>query len=187
LDTLAIEQKVLDKFGPYTLITGILLIALGIAGIFLPGVLSLSTSIFIAWLFIIGSIFWAVHTYKYSPKNVMDWLKPALLLIVGSLMMFHPALGVEAVGLLLAIYLLLNAIGCFALAQSIYPAKGWGWMTFNGFISAMLALLFLIGWPATSLWLVGLYVGISLLLDGCALVVIGLVFRKGMSERQRDL
>ncbi len=36
----------------------------------------------------------------------------------------------------------------------------------------LLILLFLIGWPVTSLWLVGLYVGISLLFDGWALVAI---------------
>jgi uncharacterized membrane protein HdeD (DUF308 family) len=182
LDILPIEQNILDKFGPYTLITGILLIVLGMAGIFLPGVMSLSTAIFIAWLFLIGGIFWAIHTYKYSPKNVMDWLKPALLLIVGCLIMLHPASGVEVVGLLLAIYLLLGAIGSFALAQSIHPAKGWGWMTLNGFTSVVLATLFLIGWPATSLWLVGLYVGISLLFDGWALVAIGLIMRKRTSQ-----
>ena len=52
-------------------------------------------------------------------------------------------------------------------------------MTFNGVISALLDTLFLIGWPGTSLWLVGLYVGISLLFDGWALIVIGWMLRKG--------
>jgi uncharacterized membrane protein HdeD (DUF308 family) len=108
----------------------------------------------------------------------MDWLKPALLLITGGLVLFYPASGVAAVGLLLAIYLLLDAFGSFALAQSIHPAKGWGWMTFNGVISVLLATLFLIGWPATSLWLVGLYVGISLLFDGWALITIGWMLRQ---------
>jgi uncharacterized membrane protein HdeD (DUF308 family) len=61
----------------------------------------------------------------------------------------------------------------------MHPAKGWGLMTFNGVVSALLASLFLIGWPATSLWLVGLYVSISLLLDGWALVAIGWMLRKG--------
>ncbi len=179
MNILPIDKKVLDKFGPYTLITGILLIVLGTAGIFLPGVMSLSTALFVGWLLLIGGIIWAMHTYKYSPKNVMDWIKPVLLLIIGGLMLFYPVPGVEAVGLLMAVYLLLDAMGSFALAQSIYPAKGWGWMTFNGVVSALLASLFLIGWPATSLWLVGLYVGISLLFDGWALVAIGWMLRKG--------
>ena len=179
MSTLLINEKTLDKFGPYTFITGILLIVLGTVGVFLPGVMSLGTEIFIAWLLLIGAIFWAIHTYKYSPKSVMDWLKPALLFVIGGLMVFYPVSGVAGVGLLLAIYLLLDAFGSFAFAQSIHPAKGWGWMTINGATSAVLAALFLIGWPATSLWLVGLYVAISLLFDGWALLFIGWALRKG--------
>jgi uncharacterized membrane protein HdeD (DUF308 family) len=179
MNILPIDKKAFDKFGPYTLITGILLVVLGTAGILLPGVMSLSTVIFVAWLLLAGGSLWAVHTYKYSPKSVMDWIKPALLFIFGGMMLFYPVSGVEAVGLLLAVYLLLDAVHSFSFAQSIHPDKGWGWMTFNGVVSAMLASLFLIGWPATSLWLVGMYVGISLLFDGWALVAIGWALRKG--------
>ena len=110
----------------------------------------------------------------------MAWLKPVLLLVVGGLMLVYPVTGVATLGLLLAIYLLMDAFGSFALAQSIHPAKGWGWMAFNGVISALLAALFLIGWPATSIWLVGLYVSISLIFDGWSLVTIGWVLRKGL-------
>jgi uncharacterized membrane protein HdeD (DUF308 family) len=94
-------------------------------------------------------------------------------------MLFYPLLGVEAVGLLIAFYLLLDAMHSFAHARASYPAKGWGWMTFNGVVSVLLASMFLIGWPTTSLWLVGLYVGISLLFDGWTLVAIGWMLRKG--------
>lgn len=52
-------------------------------------------------------------------------------------------------------------------------------MIFNGVVSTLMALMFLIGWPATSLWLVGIYVSISLLFDGWALVAIGWMLRKG--------
>ena len=179
MSILSIDKKVLDKFGPYTLITGILLVALGTVGFLLPGLMSLSTAIFVGWLLLVGGSLWAIHTCKYGPKNVIDWIKPVLLFTVGGLMLFYPVLGVEAVGLLLAVYLLLDAMHSFAIAQSIRPAKGWGWMILNGAASVALALLLLVGWPATSLWLVGLYVGISLLLDGWALIAIGWMLRKG--------
>jgi uncharacterized membrane protein HdeD (DUF308 family) len=179
MNILSIDKKILDKFGPYTLVTGILLIVLGTAGILLPVVMSLSTAVFVGWLLFFGGSLWAIHTYKHSPKNVMGWIKPILLFIIGGVMLFYPVLGVEAVGLLMAVYLLLDAMHSFALARSIYPAKGWGWMSFNGVVSVLLASLFLIGWPVTSLWLVGLYVSISLLFDGWALVAIGWMLRKG--------
>ncbi|MGA8862911.1 MAG: DUF308 domain-containing protein [Gallionella sp.] len=179
MNALPLDKKILDKFGPYTLVTGILLIVLGTAGILLPGVMSLGTAIFAAWLLLIGGLFWALHTYQYDAKKFMNWLKPALLFGFGVLLLFFPMTGVAAVGLLLAIYLFLDAFGSFALAKSIRPTRGWGWMAFNGVMSFLLGTLFLIGWPVTSLWLVGLYVGISLVFDGWSLVAIGWMLRKG--------
>ena len=76
------DKKILNKFGPYTLLTGVLLIVLGTAGILLPGVMSLGTAIFVGWLLLIGGLLWAINTYNHSQKNIMDWLKPALLVII---------------------------------------------------------------------------------------------------------
>ncbi len=177
-DPLNANNALAGKFGPYTLISGILLVVLGTIGIFLPDLASLGTVIFVAWLLIIGGVIWAIHTWRYSARHVMDWIKPALLFAVGGLMLFKPASGIAAIGLLLSFYLMLDAFGSFALAQSIYPVKGWGWMAFNGLASLVLAVLFLIGWPMTSLWLVGLYVSISLIFDGSALIAIALLLRK---------
>jgi len=76
-----IDEKVLGKFGSCTFVTAILLIVLGTAAIVLPGVMSLGTAIFAAWLLLIGGLFWAMHTYRYDSKHVMSWIKPALLAI----------------------------------------------------------------------------------------------------------
>jgi|GEM_PF-3810451 len=46
-------------------------------------------------------------------------------------------------------------------------------MAFNGIVSLLLALLFLIGWSATSLLLAGIHVGIDRIFDGWVLVMIG--------------
>ena len=181
MNPLPINKEVFEKFGSYSFFIGVLLIVLGAVGILLPSLVSLATSILVAWLLLTGGIFWGIHTYKYSRKSIMDWLKPTWLFITGGVMLFYPIEGVAGVGLLLAIYLLMDAFSSFAIAQSIHPAKGWGMMTINGVMSAILAGLFLVGWPATSLWLVGLYVGISLVFDGWALLFIGWTLRKEKS------
>ncbi len=178
MNNLILDEINMEKFGPYTLVTGILLVLLGITGIFIPSIVSIGTLFFVSWLLLIGGVFWTIHTYRYDPKNVMSWLKPILLFCVGGLMLFYPMTGIATVGLLLSVYLFIDSISNFALAQTVHPAKGWGWMVLNGFTSALLATLFLIGWPMTSLWLVGLYVSISLLFDGWALLAIGWMLRK---------
>ena len=173
-----IDKEVLKSFGGYTFVVGGLLILLGTIGILLPNVMSLGTDIFVAWLLLIGGAVWATHTFQYSPASVMDWLKPVVLLIIGGVMLFYPAGGVAGVGLLLAIYLLMDAFSSFVLAQAVYPAKGWGLMSINGVASVLLAALFMAGWPETSFWLVGLFVAISLVFDGWALLFIGWALRK---------
>ncbi len=167
------------KLGTYTLVTGILLLLLGTAGVALPGLMSLATSVFIGWMLLIGGLFWGYHTFRSNPRSFIDWLKPLLLLVAGVLMLLNPVTGIAAVGLMISFYLFLDAFGSFALAKELKPQKGWGWMVFNGIMSLLLAMLFLIGWPVTSLVLVGIYVGISLIFDGWALVMLGWALRKG--------
>ena len=55
------------------------------------------------------------------------------------------------------------------LGLEFKPIKGWIWMLVNGIVSFLLAAIFLIGWPFSSVW----FVGISLLLDGIAMIIIG--------------
>ena len=173
--------KLVKRFGGYSIGIGILLVLLGIVGVILPELMSLEAAFFIATLFIVGGVFWAVHTYKYNRANWPEWMKPVLLLVSGVLMLIYPMSGVAAVGLLLAIYLLLDGFGSFVISSSMRPMPGWGWMAFNGVISLFLAMLFLIGWPSTSLFLVGLYVAISLFFDGVTLIYIGWTQRKIVS------
>ena len=166
---LSTKQEI-PSFGKYTLITGILLIILGVIGIILPAVLALGTAIFFGWLLLIAGIIWAFHTFQYNRMNFLDWLKPFLLILFGCLITFYPLTGIAAVSLLLAIYLMMDSFGSFSLAKAIHPAKGWAWMTFNGIISFVLAFLFLISGPVSSMWLIGIYIGISLSSTGLFLL-----------------
>lgn len=170
---MSMNQEVLKKFGKYSMVTGFLLIIVGVTGAVVPQMMSVETAIFIAFLMLVGGSFWALHTFQYARNSVMDWLKPILLIIVGGMVLFSPEQGVAALGLFLSFYLMMDAFGSFSIAQAHYPAKGWGWMFTNGIMSVLLSILFLIGWPQTSLWLVGLFVAISLFFDGLALVIIG--------------
>jgi uncharacterized membrane protein HdeD (DUF308 family) len=56
-------------------------------------------------------------------------------------------------------------------------------MIFNGVMDILLAGVFLWGWPQSSLWMVGLFVGISLIFDGWALIMIGRSLKRSASPR----
>ncbi len=162
----------IQNFGRFSLIVGVILFLLGSVGIVLPVLMSITASIFIGWLMLMAGILWIYYTFKHSYKHLLDWIKPILLVAVGLLILFDPLSGVVALTLLLSIYLILDAFGSFFMAYSMHPHYGWGWMAVNGIASLALAVLLLIGWPKTTPVVVGLFIGISLVLDGWVLIMI---------------
>jgi hypothetical protein len=118
------NENIQGKFGPHTLFIGILFIVMGMAGIIAPVVMSLGTVIFSAWLLFLGGAMWGIHTYRYNAKSLINWIKSALLLGFGVLMLIYPIPSIEALGLLLAIYLLLDAFNSFAMAKH-FPLFSW--------------------------------------------------------------
>ena len=173
MSLMSMNDDMLKKFGKYSIVTGFILMIVGVTGAVVPELMSLETAVFIAFFMLTGGFFWALHTFQYSRNSVMDWLKPLVLVVVGGMVLFSPEQGIAALGLFLSFYLMMDAFSSFSIAQLHYPARGWGWMFINGIMSVLLSLLFLLGWPQTSLWLVGLFVAISLFFDGLALVIIG--------------
>ncbi len=154
-------------------ITGILLVILGIAGILLPQALSLAIEVFFGSLMIIAGVLLAYHNYQNVFSSFVNWLKPLILIVGGVLLLVFPSSGIAAIMLVLSFYFFTDAFASFGLSQQRYPHSGWMWMTFNGILSALLAILILIGWPQSSLIYLGIFVGISLLFDGIALFMLG--------------
>jgi uncharacterized membrane protein HdeD (DUF308 family) len=66
----------------------------------------------------------------------------------------------------------------FALAIEQKPQKGWWIILINSITSVILGAIFIIGWPFNSIFLVGLYIGISLLFDGVVLLSMSSAVKK---------
>lgn len=172
-----LNQDVLKRFRTHSIIAGILLIILGLIGIFLPTLMSFTVSLSIAWILIVGGLISGYHVIKSYHKRWLAWLKPFILLLTGILFLIYPVTGVEAIGLLIAFYFFMDAFAGFSSAFELRHLKSWTWMLFNGLLSLILALIFSIGWPFNSLWLVGLFVGISLFMDGFVVLIMGISAR----------
>jgi len=168
-------QIVMDKRSrKAVIIISVILLLTGIAGIALPQVMSFVVAVFIGWLLILAGAIVFYITWHGFRKRWIAWLKPFVLLTVGFLVLFYPVIGAAALGLLLAVYFMLDGFAGVVFARELRPHRGWGWLMFNGVLSFMLAAVFLIGWPFTSAWLVGLFIGISLVIDGITLLMLGL-------------
>ena len=63
-------------------------------------------------------------------------------------------------------------------AWRVRPDKGWGWLVAGGVVTTLARLVFLLGWPVNSLWLLGLFLAFDLAMQGWALIGFGLALRK---------
>ena len=163
----------LDQRSRKTLkLTSIILIIIGIVGIALPQFLSMAIALFAGWLMILAGSIALFITWHGFRNSWVAWLKPFVLIAIGLLILLNPVAGTAALGLMLAIYFLFDGFSGVASAWEMRPQKGWGWLMFNGVTSLLLAAIFILGWPFSSAWLIGLFIGISLFIDGVSLLMI---------------
>ena len=174
------DINLLPKFSKNAKIAGIIMLILGLLAIVYPFASSLFTVIFIAWLMVFGGFIAGFVTAKTNPEDWLGWLKAFILVLTGMLMILKPAIGIQAIALILAIYFLLDTFAGFVMGALMRPMQGWWLWSMNGFFSLVLAIIFLSSWINTkeTAWLIGIFVGISLFFDGLSLIFMGNIFRK---------
>ena len=104
-------------------------------------------------------------------------LLPAILFgIAGLLLVTRPAISAEVLTLFMAMFFLVG--GLFQIiASMMLGLPGWGWHVADGVITLTLGLLVLAQWPASGLWVIGLFVGIDLIFYGGAWIQLALSLR----------
>ena len=55
---------------------------------------------------------------------------------------------------------------------------GWGWQVLSGLVALLLGLFITAGWPASSIWVIGTFIGIDLIFGGWSFIMIALAARR---------
>jgi uncharacterized membrane protein HdeD (DUF308 family) len=111
----------------------------------------------------------------------LDLLTGILYVVVGWMMVTNPRESALLLTLIIAMFLIFE--GVFRIVAALtarYPH--WGWVLFNGVISLLLGIMIWRQWPYSGLWVIGLFVGIEMLLNGWSLVMLSLMGRKLSEE-----
>jgi uncharacterized membrane protein HdeD (DUF308 family) len=64
------------------------------------------------------------------------------------------------------------------LALSMQQAMPWVWVLLSGIVTFLLGLLIVAHWPVSSLYILGLFLGIDLVIAGAGWIGIGLGLRR---------
>ncbi len=180
-----INKNLVDNFKKYAKVSGIAFIILGSIGIFFPTFMSFTTLAFVAYLMLFAGISSGTLTWMSNRRDWAGWLKSFALTLVGILMIFYPAQGIAALGMFFAVYFFIDSFAGFALAFSLKPQKIWWLWLINAITSLALGVIFVVGWPFSSFFMVGLFVGISLLFDGFALLWGGIFVDEVEDEEKK--
>jgi uncharacterized membrane protein HdeD (DUF308 family) len=167
--------------GPF--VVGLLITLLGCLALASVGITSLISVFFYGLLLTVMGIGEIIHAFRVRKTGpfLLFLLGGVLSVVVGVLVLAWPAAGLAAMTLLLAGYFF--ATGLFRSITSImdrYPR--WGWDFADGIVCVALGVIIMAQWPLSTLWAVGIVVGVGLISRGIALMASSLAVRNVIRE-----
>jgi uncharacterized membrane protein HdeD (DUF308 family) len=158
---------------------GILLIVLGIVAVGAATLFTIVSMIIFGWLLIIGGVLQTLHSVSCKDWGgfFIDLLAGILYLVVGLLIVSHPA--AAAIELTLLIAMLLIFSGGFRIVVAIAARFHHRfWLILHGVINLLLGFVIWQDWPISGTWVIGLFIGVDMIFNGWSLVALGLAARK---------
>jgi len=162
------------------------IVALGV--IFLIGGIIALTSVIaatVASVFVVGvmmtlaGIAEIVHGFQMrSWGRFFLWiLIGALYVVAGFISFSNPLLASAVLTLMLGIGLIAAGVARAVLAVRLREEAGWGWVLLSAVITVIVGLMVVAGWPASSLFVLGIFLGVDLIFAGVGWIAAGLALR----------
>ncbi|EEF62219.1 HdeD family acid-resistance protein [Pedosphaera parvula] len=171
-------EEARHKWG-WLLALGIGLIVLGIIATYAAVATTVATVLFFGAILLVEGIFeivGGIRNHRYGGF----WLHLAsgiLGIVCGILILLAPVASALALTVVFAAFFLVGGFyKIFASASIRLP--GWGWSLFSGALDVVLGLMLLTRWPFSGLWFIGLAVGITLIFQGWAWVMLATLLHR---------
>jgi uncharacterized membrane protein HdeD (DUF308 family) len=159
----------------------ILLILLGVIAMLAPIVTTLTITLVLGWVLIVSGIVRVVKAFRSKPVRGfwLNLLVGILYIIAGIMLLSGPLQGALALTWVLGVLFLAEGIYEIIMSFQVQPGGGLSWLVLlDGIITLILGIFILGRWPFDALWLIGFYVGLSIICSGAALFAIAFNARK---------
>jgi uncharacterized membrane protein HdeD (DUF308 family) len=155
------------------LVLGLLLVFAGFLAIGLPFATAIAVDMLVAWVLIVSGIVQMAHSFSSREwgGSLLRVLWSLLYLIAGFSMLVHPLRGVATLTIFLAVLFFVEGALKIAAAIQLRSAIRWGWLLVNGILALLIGDLIWMRWPSSSLWAIGLLVGVNILFTGFSMVM----------------
>ena len=164
---------------------GLILIILGLIAISVSELTTFISVIFIGAIILVSGVVIIIDAFKFWWQKwsgfFLHLIMGILYVIAGTMLIESPVLGAMSLTLVLGVFYLV--LGIFRLIYSFsLRTPNWGWSLLSGIIALILGLLILANWPASSLIIIGLFVGIDLVFLGWTYIMVALTGREFLSK-----
>lgn len=159
---------------------GIVTIIMGAAAILFPLFSSIAVAIIIGFAFVVAGIAQIIAAFSY-PKwgvRILTFIVGALCLMAGVFLLANPVDGLFALTIVVATIFLAEGVLKTIYAFRMRPLPGWGWLLFDGILSTVLGFMLWIQFPSSALWALGILAGISILISGWTMTMLGVAIGK---------
>jgi len=165
------------RWGWYLLL-GIVLIVIGLFAASYAYYATLASVIVLGWILLFEGVTMGVLSFTIGRWSgfLMSMATGILSIITGLMLLRSPLAGATVLTLLIASFLLVTGI-FRAISSIVMQFPNWGWSLFSGIVAILLGLSLAAGWPTISLWFLGFFVGIDLIVDGFSWVMFALSVR----------
>ena len=175
--------RLVKKATNWFIAVAVLFILLGLFAIAEPWTAGLGVTLLVGWLLIVGAVAHFFAAFKgHGAKHLILQLVVGLVYLAGGLyFLMHTIMGVSTLTLLLSGVIIaegaLEVVAYFRLKSM----QGASWLLINGIVTLLLGGLIWFHWPSSSVWAIGMLVGVNLLMTGISRLMLGLAARKSAS------
>ncbi|NLS12100.1 HdeD family acid-resistance protein [Vibrio sp. SM6] len=166
-------------------IVGALVSLAGLGAITLPVFAGMAVTTLVGALFLFSGLVQGYHTFRIHQWSVKLWyVFSAIIYILGGLfILFEPLSGLITLTMLMVVIMIFNGVTRVIFGIANRKIDGASWIVFSGILSIILGVYFfsLLGNPEISTSLLGIFIGVSLLMEGISFVFMGFQLRRAAS------
>jgi uncharacterized membrane protein HdeD (DUF308 family) len=168
------QEQARSKWGWFVAL-GVLFLILGTLAFGNLLTATIATVYYIGALMVVGAIVTIVHAFQVkSWSSFFAWLlSGALYCAAGVLIFNNPLLAASTLTLVLALVLIASGVMRIWSSIQMRPSTGWAWMTASGVATLLAGMVFLVGWPINTLWLLGMMLAFELTFQGISMIAFG--------------
>ena len=158
----------------------VVLILFGILAVALPYATSFGVVRVLAWLIIFDGVTQIVQAFRAEGggRAIGKFLVALLYIAGGIYLLVHPTLGLIGLTFVMAVFFFAEGVIELANYISDRGRSGSQWLLLHGIASLLLGLVIWRRWPISSLWAVGMLVGIGMIMTGVTRLMMALSVRK---------